>query len=172
MSNTDRIVYVDMDGVLVDFDGGFHAIFGMGPKEYATQHGKRADFTAVYERGEQFWEIPPQAKGMSALWHFLEENFLNIKILTSAGVRDDPNVFNMVREGKLGWLKKNIPSMAPDDVIVVPIKRLKVSLAKPGDILIDDDEKNIDQWNGAGGVGILHNQDHFIETINILNDYA
>ena len=33
-------------------------------------------------------------------------------------------------------------------------------LARPNHILIDDRQKNVDEWNAAGGIGILHTGDY------------
>lgn len=173
MEKTDRIVYVDMDGVLTDFNLGFENMFGMRPEEYTQVHGKRANYEAVYATGTEFWESLPLANGAMELWSFLNENFLNVKILTSAGIRDVEKkrmLFQTVRQGKLNWIATHLRNIADDDVITVPIKRLKAQYAKDGDVLIDDTEANVADWGMAGGIGILHRARQYQKTIDILKE--
>lgn len=41
-------------------------------------------------------------------------------------------------------------------VFLVNGGKAKAQMARPGDILIDDLPRNIDDWRAAGGTGILH----------------
>jgi hypothetical protein len=52
----------------------------------------------------------------------------------------------------------------------VPGKKLKKNFATPTSILIDDTESNIDDWIGAGGIGILHKD--WGTTLQILKMYV
>lgn len=59
-----------------------------------------------------------------------------------------------VAQDKRDWVKR---VLAPDlQVITVDHGAAKAQFAAPGDILIDDLERNIRAWEAAGGIGILH----------------
>ena len=78
--------YCDMDGVLVDMDGGFKKISGgMLPKEYEAKNGKNS-FWAIVNQHPNFWvdlEPLPDAK---VLWSYIRGNFKNPQpVVLSAG---------------------------------------------------------------------------------------
>jgi hypothetical protein len=50
------------------------------------------------------------------------------------------------------WKKRNMPN---NKMILVPAWKKK-EYATPTSILIDDRADNINQWEAAGGIGILH----------------
>jgi hypothetical protein len=60
-------------------------------------------------------------------------------------------------QGKELWVKDNL-NPQPSEIIIVPAIQ-KQDYAKTNgisNILIDDKEETIIQWNAAGGIGILH----------------
>jgi hypothetical protein len=66
---------------------------------------------------------------------------------------------------KMIWLADKDVSWAK---IFVPGKHLKKQYANPNSILIDDTESVINDWNEAGGIGILHkNAKTTIETLKL-----
>jgi hypothetical protein len=67
--------------------------------------------------------------------------------LLSAPSRDPQS-----RLGKRIWVKKNIPG-TPLILAAAPMKK---NYARKNTILIDDRISNINDWNKAGGIGILH----------------
>ena len=75
--------------------------------------------------------------------------------------------YDAIAKQKMIWLQKYGITFNP---IFVPGKRLKQQHAAPDRILIDDTESVIDQWNAAGGIGILHKD--WETTITILKMYV
>jgi 5'(3')-deoxyribonucleotidase len=53
-------------------------------------------------------------------------------------------------EGKRRWLKRHFPELAEQFLF----KMLKQLVANPGDILIDDYDRNLDSWTEHGGTAI------------------
>ena len=70
----------------------------------------------------------------------------------------------------MGWLNKNIPSLRNEDIILVVSKGKKRAYSKPGDIIIDDTEEIIREWNQKGGIGLLHKTSQ--DTISKLRKYV
>jgi hypothetical protein len=68
---------------------------------------------------------------------------------------------------KMQWLANVAKITWPK--IFVPGKSLKQQYANPNSILIDDTPIVIEQWNAAGGIGILHTD--AISTIKELKKY-
>ena len=67
--------------------------------------------------------------------------------LLSAPSRDPQS-----RWGKRIWVKKNIPGTP----LILAAASAKKNYARKNAILIDDRISNINDWNDAGGIGILH----------------
>lgn len=159
-----RTVYVDLDGVLCAFDNGFYNLTGLTTRQVTDSelwaridaHGKSKFFS------ELEWE-----PGGRDMWKFIIDNFLQVKILSSLGKSDI--IDKQTTRGKMEWLKKNIPTLSSEDIILVQNKHKKKQYSKPGDIMIDDTLVVIQEWIQKGGIGILHKT--AMETINKLKQY-
>ena len=120
-------LYVDMDGVLCDFERRFEQFAGVSPEEYTAQ--KTIEF-GEKKAQEEFWDLIDKQIGVR-FW---------------VGMPWMP-------EGEKLWkyvkpFKRNIPG--------TPLKLSwnKEQYATPTSILIDDRESNITKWKSAGGIGI------------------
>jgi hypothetical protein len=138
----DYKIYCDMDGVLADFESGYEKLTGI-------------DLRGEFVKGDDFWEpISKAGVGFWAglkwmpdgqkLWDYLKPYKPD---LLSAPSREDSS-----RIGKHVWVKHKIPGTK----LILRYAKQKQELATPESILIDDRQVNIDQWEAAGGIGILH----------------
>ena len=146
-------IFVDMDGVLTDFERRFEQFAGVSPDEFTSQ---KTIQVGKEKADEQFWDLVDKQIGVR-FWAGMpwmpegEELYRYIKkykptILTSPS-RDESS-----RIGKGVWVKRNMSG--------VPVKfgyksTGKAKYAGPNKILIDDREDNIAAWKAAGGIGIL-----------------
>lgn len=166
--NLEITVYVDLDGVLVNWDKGYRQISGgLSDDEYKAKYGGSASLNLVKKYGVDWWANLEWLPGGKELWKFVRNNFLKYKILTATGKPGEWS--SIARKGKHIWMKRNLPGLPESDQIVVGPKGEKKNYAKPGDILIDDTPRNIQDWIDAGGVGILHKD--ALSTIQQLKDY-
>lgn len=139
------IIYLDMDGVICDWDKAVEAL-GHGPAEEVIR--KRGDgffWAMLANEGETFWaniEWTPDGK---ELWNYLKK--YKPTILSA------PTKSPTSRTGKHLWVKKHL---GPDVKLILEDAKDKHLHAKPNAILIDDRESNISDWKKAGGIGILH----------------
>lgn len=153
-------IYLDMDGVLCDFDKRWLELFNETPR----QTRERKEFVPNWDTfvlNENFVTLDDFA-GAQDLLDFVmsKSDTIDIEILSSSGGQ---KYHNEVREQKIKHLKSrglNFPTN------IVPGRKLKRNYASPDSILIDDTEDVIDAFNGAGGIGILHRDAQ--ETITIL----
>jgi len=138
----DYKIYCDMDGVLADFESGYEKLTGV-------------DLKGEFQKGDNFWDpISKAGVGFWAglkwmpdgqeLWDYLKPYKPD---LLSAPSREDSS-----RIGKHVWVKHKIPGTK----LILRYAKQKQELATPESILIDDRQVNIDQWEAAGGIGILH----------------
>lgn len=149
--NYDRIVYLDLDGVLCDFDKGFYDITGKIPDE--TPDSELWGDIDSYGKAKFFSELDWMPGGKE-LWNFVINNFLKVKILSSLGKSD--KIDKQTTQGKLIWLRHNIPTLQLDDIILVDNKHKKRHYSKSADIIIDDTPEVIEEWIRKGGIGIFH----------------
>ena len=149
-------VYCDLDGVLVDFDGGFARIFGEGtPNEFIAAHSKNKFFKALRSCSHFFRELDWLPDG-EALWSYIQQ--YNPIILTAP-------VLNMehCETDKIEWVKRHL-----GENVHVIVSSDKSAFADGASVLIDDQDKNILPWVAAGGIAIKHSSTD--DTINRLEE--
>lgn len=165
----DRIVYCDLDGVLVDFRKGVANLgFTIPPTDRINPQDDEM-WKAIESIGkDKFFADLDWMNDGKQLWEFITNNFINVKILTALGKADQKD--KLTTKGKRMWLSRNIPMINNHDIIMVPNKHAKKHYAKPGYILIDDTNLCIDEWVKNGGIGLLHKS--AVDTIRKLERYV
>jgi len=136
-------IYVDMDGVIVDFDGGYEKLTGITTKE-ADKKGPEFFWKPISKAGAKWWITLKWMPDGKQLWDYVKK--YNPELL-SAPSREEAS-----RLGKRVWVKRELPGVK----LILRSADKKQEFASSNSILIDDREKNIEQWKNAGGIGILH----------------
>jgi len=157
MINSKFKIYVDMDGVLTDWEKQFKRYSGGIPVEtYESEHGSVKRYEFVKNNSPGFYASMEWMPDGKLLYSFLKD--LPIEILSHATDAQSA-------EGKLQWLKSNNIKAKPN---LVPNRADKSKFANKDAILIDDKTETIDEFNKAGGIGILHTD--AVTTINKLKE--
>lgn len=143
-------IFVDMDGVLADFDSHYESVFGVRPDKWLDN----ADWKKVREYKDFYLNIPPMVD-LPLLWAYLAQ--FDPIILTGV-----PSSVEEAASNKIAWVRKNLG----DTEIRCCLSREKYLHCEPGDVLIDDWEKHKDKWVSAGGIWITHR--NAIDTIREL----
>ncbi len=156
-----QTVYVDMDGVIADFSKRYKEKFRATPEETRSNKEFNGFFKKFIDDAEfSNLELMPDAQVLLA---FLNSFEVPKEILSSTA---RPENHGMIAPQKQMWLNKhNIHYKAN----FVPGKSLKYKYATPDSIIIDDTKSVIDDWNKAGGIGILHTD--AVSTIAMLKMY-
>lgn len=148
--NKKRIIYLDLDGVLADFDSSVKRHTGKYPHEQSDD-----EMWKSVEKDEHFYSKLDKMSGADKFYTDILAMATNhgftVKILTAI-----PRKSTMPEAGpdKIKWVKKNFGNI---DVVLGPYSRDKWKHAQPGDILIDDRKSNIDEWKKKGNaIGILY----------------
>jgi 5'(3')-deoxyribonucleotidase len=137
-----------MDDVLVDWKSAITKIC----KNFWDIDDEKKRFFLLVEAGREFWANNPWTNDGKDLW-----NSINIyrPILLSAAARGNYTVNENVKNGKLDWIKNNLGLDFSKNAIICHRKEKKL-YSNNNSILIDDFEKNIEEWEENGGIGILH----------------
>lgn len=161
------VVYVDMDGVIADFEGAMEDRFGFNFKT-APSRNKAWKEIQNYDRyqkkigGKGWFYSLPKMKGADQLWDFVTSNFSRVEILTASGStpRD-------AQGQKRAWIGDNFGYGIK--VNIVGAGSEKAAFANKNAILIDDREKVIKPFIAAGGIGVYHTSaDNTIRILKVM----
>ena len=139
-------IYCDLDEVLVDFIRGADAAVG-------------GNFIKADKKTR--WNIINQVKGFWANMGWKP----NAKRLHDFIIRYNPHVLSAYtardpnsKIGKMKWVKKNTGFKRANIHLVLRSQKQAYAKSKEEkpNVLIDDYDKNIKEWDAAGGIGILH----------------
>lgn len=144
-----KTIFLDMDGVLCDFDSHWLNLFGRTPLGSRDKKEFSGDWD-TFVSTRQFENLPWHKTGQELLLFVRSLSDVKIEMLTSSGGKKH---HDSVESQKRIWLKKNSIAYKPN---VVPGRRIKAEYANEDTILIDDTPDVIEAFNKAGGIGILH----------------
>ena len=138
-------IYCDLDEVLVDFMRGANAAVG-------------GDFRKMDK--DERWNKVNQTRGFWANLGWKP----NAKRLHSFIIKYNPHVLSAYtgrdptsKVGKMKWLKKNTDfKRANIHLVLRSQKKSYATTDEKPNILIDDYDKNIREWEAKGGIGIHH----------------
>lgn len=143
MSTRPRI-YLDLDGVMADFDAHFPATFDCDHRSMADD----AMWQTINADPSYFRDMPLCA-GAADFWDSIRH--LKPIILTAC---PKSNYAHVARQ-KRAWVRQHLCCGA----MVLPVmggRNKALFMHEPGDILIDDFERNTKAWEEEGGFAILH----------------
>lgn len=139
-------LFLDMDGVLADFDKAANQVLGMDNYKFEHIYGSEVYWNRLHRCGRFFEDLEPMPDALT-LWYATRH--LNPAILTALP-RTNPD---HVRAQKLSWVREWLGS----DVEVITCRTPeKPEYCLPGDILVDDRAVNQQAWDDKGGYFVLH----------------
>ena len=152
-------IFVDMDGVLADFNTGVKTLTGTPFPNTDQGHNDYDERKEELTNKRLFRSLPP-LPDMYDLIAYIRHTGLPWEILTAAGVVNR----ELVVWDKNEWIREYV---SPSVVVTCTMTgSQKGMFALEGSVLIDDRKKNIQAWEDNGGIGILHTSAE--DTINQL----
>ena len=142
-----RTLFIDLDGVMADFDGAFPKLFGVDHRTLLDDQM----WAHINSHGSFFRDLPP-CPGAIEFWREVEH--LNPVVLTACPKSDYANVAAQKR----AWVREHLSQTC----WVLPVlggKNKPLFMHQPGDVLIDDWDKNCAAWAAAQGEAIVHDGD-------------
>jgi phosphoglycolate phosphatase-like HAD superfamily hydrolase len=155
-------IYLDMDGVLADFQKKFTGYYGFLSlaKRDRKEWSKDWEDFILNKKGFEDLDLFPDARELVA---FIRRYPINVEILSSSGGQ---KFHDEVTAQKIKWLKAHEFNYKAN---IVSGRKYKKEYANDSVILIDDTEDIIQDFNNAGGHGILHrNVDQTLEKLKDL----
>jgi FMN phosphatase YigB (HAD superfamily) len=156
-----RKIAIDLDGVVVDFLRGAYSAGIFDPET------GRMDEAKLMEADARFWaDLPALVEGLwlySRLYAFSRKKDLTIYILSHA-------INEASKAGKREWIQKNLKTN-PMEIVFVAKRKDKNDFADSQTLLIDDYQKNCDEFEAAGGHAVCFHRQDFKKTLEDLRAY-
>ncbi len=136
-------LFLDCDGVLADFDDGAMRVLGMPPRDYERRFGPRRFWAALASAPDFFGSLDPLA---------------DARELYDAVRHLDPTILTGLPRGgwaegqKRRWVARHFPDVA----VITTAAALKREHCRPGDALVDDQDRYRHLWEAAGGIFVHH----------------
>lgn len=148
------MIYLDLDGVLTDWESGVLKLFETPLDGYKSTYGENIHDYLGVTKGELWKRINRAGEGF---WSNLQplswarELHEELSRMDEVVILTSPSAHGSSAAGKVKWMK-DFFGHGFEDYIITPRKEL---LAKPENVLIDDREKKVDAFTREGGIGIL-----------------
>lgn len=142
-------IYLDMDGVLTDFEKKYEELFGVRPVEVKHRTKHFWENWETFVQNGSFTKLEKH-KGADKLLDYVATLGVPVEILSSSG---GDTFHEYVTTQKIAWLMNNGITYKAN---IVAGGSKKAAYAKPWHILVDDTEHVVEKYRKAGGTAILH----------------
>ncbi|MFC4167251.1 hypothetical protein [Teichococcus aestuarii] len=133
-------LFLDLDGVLADFDRGVHAITGQRPEALPLR-----TMWAALARAPRFFETLEFMHDAQELWRFCAPCHPTILTGLPLGA--------WAPEQKRRWVARMLGAHVP---VITCMSREKPRWSGPGHVLVDDRASAAEGWEKKGGVFVHH----------------
>ncbi len=141
-------LFVDLDGVLADFDAGAMAALGMSCRDFEQLHGVPLMWRWLEQTPDFYARLSWTGDGRDLWWGIkLEWRGPRPIILSGLPLGD------WAQPQKRAWCAEHLGRGVP---VILCMSADKARYCEPGDILIDDREHAGIAWHEAGGKFIHH----------------
>lgn len=149
---TTRYINLDLDGVFVAFYPAAARIIGQPYKAVSGAHA-----WGVLDKVPHLFRDMAMMPDAQELWDGIQafavrEGDVRLRVLSA--LPQLTNLLHTAPQDKRTWVRQHLSASIP--VMLVRGGLAKILFVAPGDVLIDDLERNILAWREAGGIGILH----------------
>ncbi len=147
-------IYLDMDGVLADFNGGVEKYCSIPLIDQSVRTGQQTkELWKAVQQVDHFYDRLEMLPGALELFELAyQTEGCECELLT--GIPLPTGKLKTAAEDKAAWAHR---LLAPDLKVNAVFRREKIKFCTGRDcILVDDLASSIEAWNQAGGIGILY----------------
>ena len=170
-----KLVFVDLDGIIVDFVGGVLKSHNVDPSFKERGQGNynlasllgmtESEFWLQLDVNEKFWEDLEKTEEADDLIEFIED----LVEPSSIYFLSSPAVSSFCYSGKAKWIYKHFNRYIHHLILM----QQKHFIAAPNRILIDDNDANCNKWRSNRGVGLLfprpwNSKHHVVDGFDLL----
>lgn len=136
-------LFLDLDGVLADFETGAQHVLKMPAKDYQDRYGAGGFWKKLATAPDFYGSLPLLADAQE---------------LVDATIHLDPIILTGLPIGKWAepqkraWVERYFPGLQ----VITTQARYKSKYCSPGDVLVDDRDKYAEAWENAGGIFVHH----------------
>ena len=145
-----KTLYLDLDGVIADFNEYAQRTLGLPPSQGIYPNDKWQKLAENPRIYRDLLKTPYAEELVRRCVKFCLERNYEYAFLTAVPKGND---VKWAFYDKVEWAQKYFPGVP---VFFGPFSKDKHQHCKPGDILIDDRVSNIEEWQAAGGIAIHH----------------
>ncbi len=139
-------IFLDMDGVFVDFWTRAKALCGVADPDSDTMW-------ETLNKIPHFFDTLDLMDGAKPLFDALYGKYgKQCEVLTA--IPKPKRHMPTSRDDKLRWIRRNLSDTIAINIVVMTSHKQHFCTS-PDDVLIDDSRNNIAEWRNAGGIGIL-----------------
>lgn len=143
----DKTLYLDMDGVLADFDYSAEILCGgMRPHLFEEKHGTEKFWETINSDPKFFLNLRPMADAF--------ELYNAVKHLEPIILTGCPQKMDFDNNHKRDWCKKYFGHQ--QRIICCQASKKSLHIHTTGDTLVDDRRRYMKKWIDKGGYFVLH----------------
>lgn len=144
-----RIINIDMDGVVADFNAYTSEVLGR-KIGWEGRDLSAGEWIVLGSIDRLYYKLPLIEESRELVALALSRDDCDVRFLTAIPRR---TTMPTAEQDKRDWLGVYFPGIACE---IGPYSKDKQKWCKPGDILIDDKLSNVEEWCSAGGVAVYH----------------
>lgn len=152
-------IYLDMDGVLADFEKGVKDVCRFLP----TSKNEKIMWELL-SMEDHFYYSLSFMPGAKEAFRILYKKYGNSLEILSAIPKPNKNIKN-TEVDKRNWIRDKL---SPEVKVNIVYREDKINFCSPDSILIDDREDTVNSWIQNGGIGIVHID--WEQTLNLLKN--
>jgi len=158
-------IFFDSDGVMANLDS---AIVIHTQQHYWHTRRISKEHWAILEQVPNLFYNLDVMPGAYEMFHAVYKAHPDkVEVLTA--LPEPTGKLHTSEDDKVRWFRQYIHPTVPVNTVLGGKNKYKWLTDHPGAILIDDYDRNIEQWVANGGVGILHTDPHStIEKLKVL----
>ncbi len=157
-------IFFDSDGVMANLD----MAIAKHVKVHFWDRMNKEQWETLEKIPNFFYTLDIMPSAFEMFHMVYEVHGDKVEILTA--IPNPTGLLHTAAEDKVRWFNDYVHCDVKVNTVLGGKNKYKFLEQHPGAILIDDYMRNIEQWNAAGGIGILHTDPHStIEKLKVLN---